>query len=395
MDKHTFSNYEVGAPTELAEAEQFCRIVAQCFNAPITEEQAYIDRLGIENFRIIRKAGQVVGGLQIYPMGQWYGRHRLEIAGIAAVAIAPEHRGSGVATTLLTQVLQSLHATDIPLAVLYASTQRLYRKVGFEQAGIFCRFSVPAKTLISRHRRLEMIAVDPQNWQIFADLYQQQAIANNGNLDRHPVIWQRIVHSSSEPLYAYLIGSETNPQGYVILHHQAAPGGYSLNLRDVVTLTAAAQERLWTFLADHRSLADQVLWRGPMVNPSLLHLPEQTYQVSHLERWFVRLVDVPLALAMRGYPEGIEAELHLEVQDDLIEPNNGRFVLTVSQGEGRVTPGGRGELQIPVRGLSPLFTGLLTPDQLHQAGYLTGTSSALATATLLFSGPEPWMADHF
>jgi predicted acetyltransferase len=114
-----------------------------------------------------------------------------------------------------------------------------------------------------------------------------------------------------------------------------------------------------------------------------------------MERWLLRVVDVPKALEKRGYPVGVEAQLHLEVRDDLLVENNGRFVLTLSGGRGEVTRGGRGELQLDVRALAPLYTGLFTPHQLQLTAQIEASDAALSIATQLFSGSEPWMSDKF
>lgn len=75
--------------------------------------------------------------------------------------------------------------------------------------------------------------------------------------------------------------------------------------------------------------------------------------------------------------------------------NNGKFVLNVSGGRSEVTLGGRGDLQLDIRGLAPLYTGLFTPYQLQLAGQISGTHEALAVAAQVFTGSEPWMSDHF
>ena len=54
---------------------------------------------------VISQAGQVVGSLAIYSMGQWYGGQCVPMAGIAAVGVAPEHRGNGVAWELMRRTL--------------------------------------------------------------------------------------------------------------------------------------------------------------------------------------------------------------------------------------------------------------------------------------------------
>ena len=97
----------------------------------------------------------------------------------------------------------------------------------------------------------------------------------------------------------------------------------------------------------------------------------------------------------RGYPLGIERELHLEVKDEKVLANNGKFCLQVHQGKGEVIKGGKGEFKIDIRGLSCLYSGLFTPAQLEFAGNLETTKEALLTAKLLFSDLVPWMADFF
>jgi predicted acetyltransferase len=126
-----------------------------------------------------------------------------------------------------------------------------------------------------------------------------------------------------------------------------------------------------------------------------LLLSEQTDQIRRLERWLLRIVDVSKALERRGYPAQIDAELHLEIQDRVLLENNGKFVLNVSGGRGEVTPGGRGDLQLDIRGLAPLYTGLFTPEQLQQVGQISGSHEALTIAAQIFTGSEPWMSDHF
>ena len=85
----------------------------------------------------------------------------------------------------------------------------------------------------------------------------------------------------------------------------------------------------------------------------------------------------------------------MEVWDDLLPENNGKYVLGVSGGRGQVTKGGRGDLRLNVRGLAPLYTGLFTPYQLQLTGQLEATDNAIAVAALMFAGSEPWMPDFF
>jgi predicted acetyltransferase len=151
-------------------------------------------------------------------------------------------------------------------------------------------------------------------------------------------------------IYAYLIGAAEQPQGYIIFTQHPKEDSSYLRIRDWAILTADAAQSFWSFLANHRSQIEQVRWKGSAVDFLTLVLPEQTAKVRFAQRWMLRVVDVGKALEKRGYPPGLQAELHLEVRDDLIAENNGRFILSVSNGRGEVTRGGKGELKLDIRG---------------------------------------------
>ena len=215
---------------------------------------------------------------------------------------------------------------------------------------------------------------------------------NNGNLARNEAIWKTVLERPEKAtLYAYLIGSTIQPEGYIIFTQEQE----QILIRDWALLTPLAAKRLWTFFGDHRSQIKEITWWGSPINPFLLFLPEQTAMMVMQTIWMLRIIDLPTALMQRGYPPGLEAKLHLDIQDDLLPANNGKFCLQVSQGKGVIKRGGNGEFQVNIRHLASLYTGFLSPLQLKQLNYLQTTPAALATASLIFSGDRPWMADFF
>jgi predicted acetyltransferase len=117
--------------------------------------------------------------------------------------------------------------------------------------------------------------------------------------------------------------------------------------------------------------------------------------VTDASQWMVRILDLKQALEQRGYPQGVSGELHLEVSDALVAKNHGRFLLEVHQGEGRLTPGGQGEVSLTIQDLTSLFTGMRSAQELRVLGNLDAPPAVLPLATALFSGPRPWMPDFF
>ena len=372
------------------------QILAQCFISPVDRSQQYIDRIGAENFRVVRQADSIAGGLALISMRQWWGGQRVSMTGIAAVGIAPEHRGSGAALVLLQQTLTELFAAGVPISVLYPATQRLYRKVGYEQGGTYQKWSIDTAAIQMNKPSLPFHAVDPTQFNLFRPVQQQHAKRNNGHLDRNPILWQEIAEPEmNEPVYGYLIGNENQPSGYVTVsqHHQDDKN--ILRVRDWAALNAEAGQSLWAFFASHRSQIHQIRWRGGAIDPLTLLLPEQTMKLLSEMRWMLRIVNVPAALEKRGYPMGLEKELHLDIQDGLLPENNGKFVLSIANGQAHVERGGNGEMKLNISGLAPLYTGLFTPHQLALMGYLEASEAALNTATQLFAGSLPWLPDFF
>ena len=389
------NQFEFGSLGDPKEVKQFASLLTQAFISPSNVEDVYIQRLGIENFRMIRQHGKLVGGLAMIPMGQWFGGRRVAMTGIASVAIAPERRGSGGAIALMRRTLKDLYAKGVAISALYPAAQSLYRKVGYEQAGSYCGWQIPASQIQVRESPLsiEPVSLDSK---ALNHLYQQQAQRNNGCLDRHPSLWRGILEpTDQDPLYAYQLGPADQPQGYVVFNQIRTATGKILNVRDWAALTAAAGRSLWSFLAGHRSMIKQIHWCGSAIDSLTLLLPEQTFQSRFIERWMLRIIDVQRALESRGYPPELEAELHLAVQDDLLTENTGKFILSVSQGQGQVQRGGRGDIMLDIRGLGPLYTGLFSAQQLQLAGQLTGEGTALAIAAQLFAGASPWTPDFF
>jgi predicted acetyltransferase len=377
------------------DVRQFGNIVEQCFISLPGNIETYINRIGVENLRLIHRSEQVVGGLAMLSMGQWFGGQCVPMTGIAAVGIAPEHRGSGAAIALMQHTVKELHTKGVPISVLYPATQRLYRKAGYEQGGALCGWEIPTESIQIREQPLSVLPV-PSDCQVFHDLYQQQARLINGHLDRNPAIWQQITQPDEKEIYyAYLLGAIDQPEGYIVFSQQPAEDGSLLLVKDRVVLTAAAAKTFWCFLANHRSQIKKVRWRGAASDSLMLLLPEQTAKLRFADRWLLRVIDVGKALSKRGYPSTIAAELHLEVRDDLVAENNGKFILSVSNGHGEVARGGKGDLKLDVRGLAPLYTGLFTPHQLQLVGQLDATETAISTATQIFAGLSPWMPDFF
>lgn len=387
-------SFEYGKVNDSGDASKLKAILNQCFMMAPSDGETYMQSVGMENFRVIRQNGKIAGGLAILSFGQCYGGEFVPMAGIAAVGIAPEYRGSGAALAIMQSAVKEIDAQGVPISVLFPAVQRLYRAAGYEQAGSFCNWEITTASIGMGKPLLPLTLITDEK-DILRELYKKQARTHNGNLNRSELIWTYIGRSQDAIQYAYLIGSFDDPQGYIIFTQHHGENNTYIHIQDWVLLTPAAVQSFWAFLGSHRSQIDTVRYRSALVDALTLILPEQTALVKSSTRWMLRAVDVKTALQKRGYPQNIQAELHLEVQDDLLSQNNNKFILTVANGRADVTPGGKGDFKLDIRAFAPLYTSLFSPSQLNMIGKLEATENAITTATQIFAGASPWMADSF
>lgn len=386
----------VGPPESSDEIHALAAILRQSFGRNEDEQRSWLDRASPDTVRVVRRRGEVAGGLTLLRMGQWYGARSVPMAGIAAVGIAPEHRATGAATALMRATLDELHGEGVAVSTLFPSTLPLYRKLGYERAGLYVNYRIPTRTIDVRDRTLEVRPADKSDHETIRALYTRQARHAPGNLDRSPVMWRRLWEPPGQELHAYVVAGAGGPLGYVAFTQgRDRSWRYDLRVRDMTWTTPEAGRRILALFADHRSLAQDVGWHGPPADPLLYLLAEHDWESPSYWTWMLRVVDVRGALGARGYPPGVDAEMHLEVRDDVLGWNAGRFLVQIADGKASVRKGGRGRLRLGVGALAPLFTGLMTPVALAQAGMIEGTERELATAARAFGGPAPWMADFF
>ena len=66
-------------------------------------------------------------------------------------------------------------------------------------------------------------------------------------------------------------------------------------------------------------------------------LREQEANIAERESWMLRLLDAPAAIAARGFPAA-DLAVPLQITDDLLAANSGRWELTVRAGAGSPLP---------------------------------------------------------
>jgi predicted acetyltransferase len=390
---------DIALPADTGEVARFGAVVARSLAVPPERAQAWMERLGAANLRLVRRGAEIVAGLGLVPMGHWFGGRSVPCVGISAVAVAPEHRSRGIGAEMMRTALEEARRDGAALSSLYPATYPVYRGAGYESAANRLRYRIPLTSLGTGAREPEMREATPDDHAAIRALYEARAKTTSALVDRTRYFWQRIFEPpTQEDARAYLVVGDAGAEGYVVVWNKpgASPlAPNELTVRDVVVRTPRAARRIVRFLADHRSIATTLsLVAGPG-DPLLLQVREERVEITDVQRCMLRVVDVRAALEKRGWSPAVRGEVHLDVRDALLRENARRCVLEVAGGRAEVREGGTGAVAIDVRGLAALYTGYLGAEELRAAGLCDGPDADLALASTFFAGPAPWLADHF
>lgn len=382
---------------EDSELEELAPLVAWAFGGTAASSLKWLQGMGPDSVRVLHAGGRLSAGLAEIPMGQWFGGARVEMLGVAGVAVAAEARGGGLAKRLMIEMLQAARARRVALSTLYPATVTLYRNVGYELAGSRYRYTAQLARLPRWRSELALGALPASREGEVEAMYRELASEQPGYLDRGSYIWNRVRTPEGAPVRGLLVEGEHGTEGYVYVKQQStSEWAYDLMVTDLVAKSGDAAKRILTFLADHRSTGTRAHWYAGPLLPWTFEFPERVFDMALTDYWMLRLVHVEAALEQRGYPKALTLELDLEVEDSTLPDNSGRYIVRLADGRATVErSAGAGRIQMQGRGLAALYTGFATPAALVRARLLTAGADDLGLLGAAFGSAAPGLVDHF
>lgn len=343
--------------------------------------------------------GQVVGTLKTRDYRQFFGGAAVPMGGIANVAVAPAARGHGVATALLDANMPEMRDRGQCVSALYPSVPPLYRGRGWEQTGNYERVHLRPELFASLPKPAErpvMRRATEADLPGIHDCYLRFAATVDGMLDRSTVAFQleklleldivEVVPGADGTIRGYLTGERPDHDEKLIVHDLVADD------RDTV-LGLFVNLGRWAGVITEISLRinDPAWWQ------LLVDLPV-LYDVRN-HPWMLRVVDLPAAVAARGWPAAAylaPVSVDIEVVDEHAPWHAGRHRLLVDSGKVVCEPGGEGTVRLQARALGPWYAGSADTNMLRRGGLLEGDATAAKVLDLLTGAPRvPRMADSF
>jgi len=248
-------------------------------------------------------------------------------------------------------------------------------------------------------------------------VYEMVLDERPGCFARNEAWWDRALADEPEyregatPLRCVLAEDASGPRGYALFSGRERWDGDAflpdsvIEVREVMTADPAASAAIWGDLLSRDLTTEFRLPMRPVDDP-LLHLLADPRRVRArvTDGLWVRLVDVPSALAQRRY--ACPVDVVIEVADDSCGWNQGRWRLTAGAAgapdPGTGAPAGVGatcerttdaaDIALPVRALGAAYLGGTRLGPMAAAGLVTELRpGALAPLSAALSwDPAPW-----
>jgi len=339
------------------------------------------------------------------------GGQMLPAAGVSWVSVLPTYRRRGVLSSLMRRQLADVRDRHEPLAVLWASESAIYSRYGYGRASWYLDFTVNrgdgalAKTAPADDGLRLRIADPASALGALAKVFDNVLHARPGLFARNEAWWQSAIYDPADhregasPLHCLLAEDDSGPRGYALYSAVARweefiPSNV-LTVRELMAADPAASAALSADLLSRDLTSEFRLRRRPVDDPLLYQLADPRRARPQLtDGLWVRIIDVPGALTGRRYAAPVDVVL--EVRDDLLPSNAGRWRLTVG-GDGVATcvpvaAGSAVDVALDVTELGAAYLGGTKLGALAAAGLVTelrpGALGPLSAA--MGWDPAPW-----
>lgn len=343
---------------------------------------------------------RLVGTAKGRPFQQFWGGRLVAMSGVAGVVVLPEYRGRGVASLLMRALAErSVELGDV-VSALYPAVVAPYRSTGWELAGAQTRITLDSRLLRGLGPPdVRLRAGTTADVEQVRELLARSCAAQRANGPLLPTTAE-VEESLEDESFSYF-----TDDGFVL--YEWHEGNLVVNC--LVAGSEASARALWGVVGSGASIAKQVHAYASPDDPIHLLLPDEASHEVVQQRWMLRLLDAPQAIAARGYAPHVSGSALLTLDDSLLPANRGTWVLEVGDGRGSLTRAGTdagigigedaataaGPLLLGPNGLAALYAGRPL-HSIRLAGLASGgTPAGDAFLDSAFGGATPYLLEYF
>ncbi|MGH3730284.1 MAG: GNAT family N-acetyltransferase [Micromonosporaceae bacterium] len=378
----------------------FWRTIVRTFHADVHDDESEIERKPFEPERSLAvfDGDAVVATTGIFTRDLSVPGAVLPAAHVTMVSVLATHRRRGLLNRMMRQQLADVRQDGRePVAVLWASEEAIYGRYGYGVASYQFRISadtrevrLPAGRAPGRLRLAEPTEVVED----LSRVYERVRPHRPGFPSRQQPWWE-----------VRLADIERNRDGAterrcVLYENAGGVAGYALwrtkqqwdgtgPIGEVIVEELCCDDpegriELWRFLFDIDLTRRISAWNLPTDEPLVQNVDApRRLSRSYGNALYARVVDVASALAGRRYPTPVD--LVLEITDDLLPENSGRWRLTGDLEKASCErTSDRADLTLGIAELGAVYLGGTPLGALAAAGLVKGRPEAIAAGNAAF-----------
>jgi predicted acetyltransferase len=404
--------FRVRTVTDLDEYASALSAIGHYFGwEPTPEDAARFARLmPLDRVHAVLDDGRIVAGAGVFPFPLTVPGGALPCAGVTVVGVLPSHRRRGLLRRMMDAQLRDVRERGEPIAALWASEETIYGRFGYGLSSSIMsidaeRGAVGIRRELPRDGSVRLVEHD-EALRVFPPLYARASRTRPGMIVRSREWWEvRRLDDAPErrrgggPLVRALLERGGRPVGYALyrlVQEGSTPDTWTRTIRvlDAFGIDDAAARDLWRYLLEIDWVDRIAAYHLPLDHPLLLLVDRlNKLRVSVHDGLWVRVVDVPAALAGRAYSS--PGRVTVEVASDPHFPDN---VGTWTIEDGGVRRGRRRpDVRLAVDALASAYLGGFTFRQLARAGRVEEVArGGLDRADASFrADAAPWGAENF
>lgn len=396
----------------------FINVVRTAFTErPATDEQVEVLRAHVDLDRChaaFDPEGRLCGAARAFGTSLTVpGGATVPTGAVTTVGVLPTHIRRGHLTRLMHTQLADIADRGEPLAALIAAEYPIYGRYGYGPATEAAALQLDSTTTRWRDAPSGSIEiVEPETWAKLVDeLYERVRLATPGHIAWATWRWRSAAGVDPSPwdddgtrgaatrvVWRDDAGDVHGAASYTVEGHweHNRPAG-KLTADHLVASSGLAEIELLRYLTSVDWATQVSVWLRPVddIAPLALVDGRAARIADRFDHMWVRVLDVPAALAARGYAG--EGSLVVEVEDPLGYAT-GRFRLDAADGDARCLPTTDDpDVAVTASALGAAYLGGQTWARLAAAGWVDERSAgAVARADRLFSTARaPWCAMTF
>ncbi len=315
-------------------APQHERIAAQAFDFSCEPDKA--DCLPEEYMPgAFDEDGTLLADMEITDKVCFFGNGTLRCAGVGGVASKPEYRNKGAVRNIFNAVFDgSIYGDKWDVSILYPFSDTYYAKFGYASVGENNTVTFPIERLRSIERCNDVFLYEGRDKEKLLALYNKAA-------SRYTLCFERTSAGffPDEPYKARTftyIHADKNGEYKSYITFSVNRAERTLNIKELLYLDREGLLAVLGFLRNYDGAMNTLVFENlPAVEPLLSYIIDKN-KVTRVSKYSgsARILNLENVLKVRNYGVS-QAQAVIEMQDS-IEKNNGRFEITITDGEAKI-----------------------------------------------------------